>query len=144
MTPPPMHQGRCLGWTLKDTPKEAKLHGRQCPLRASFRLSFLGFTLTRPKRGSGYFSSPFHAGNLSLGIAAVSPASQPNAQIIAKPPRRNQARRFAMFIRLANNYKKSARFGGGCIGSIGSVAAKALSFSYSTGTSFCSISQMVS
>ena len=35
-----MHRVRCLGWTLKDTSKEAKLHGRQCPLRASFRFKF--------------------------------------------------------------------------------------------------------
>ena len=35
---------------------------------------------------------PPRAGNLAPGIAAVSPASQPNTRIIAKPPRRNQAR----------------------------------------------------
>ena len=45
--------------TLEDTPKEAKLHG----LAVSFSLrlsesSFLHFTLTLPKRGFGYFSSP--------------------------------------------------------------------------------------
>ena len=55
---------------------------------------FLSFHLTRPRRGSGYCSSPFRAGNLALGIVAVSPASQPNARIIAKPPRPNQAQRF--------------------------------------------------
>ena len=33
---------------------------------------------------------PPHAGNLSPGIAAASPASQPNAQIIPKPPRSRQ------------------------------------------------------
>ena len=32
-TPPPMHRERCVRMTLKDTPKEAKLHGRQCPFR---------------------------------------------------------------------------------------------------------------
>ena len=58
-TPPPMHQGRCLGWTLKDTPKEAKLHGRQCPLCASFRLSFLGFTLTHPN-GTVSFTNSYY------------------------------------------------------------------------------------
>ena len=42
---------------------------------------------------SDYFSSPFHAGNPAPGIAAVSPAPQPNARIIPKPPRPNQARR---------------------------------------------------
>jgi len=35
-----MHRVRCLGRTLKDTSKEAKLHGRQCPLHASFRFKF--------------------------------------------------------------------------------------------------------
>ena len=35
---------------------------------------------------------PPRAGNLAPGIAAVSPASQPNTRIIPKPPRRNQAR----------------------------------------------------
>ena len=65
---------------MKDTPKEAKLHG----LAVSFSLrlsesSFLHFTLTLPKRGFGYFSSPSpsfaqalrrvnHAGNLAFRI----------------------------------------------------------------------------
>jgi len=40
---------------------------------------------------------PTDAGNLTSGIAAVSPAPQPNSEIIPKPPRRNQARRFASF-----------------------------------------------
>ena len=40
---------------------------------------------------------PPHAGNLSPGIAAVSPAPRPNAHIIPKPPRPNQARRFVLF-----------------------------------------------
>ena len=55
----------------------------------------LSFLRTQPRHGSGYSSSPFRAGNLAPGIAAVSPAPQPNTLIIAKPPRPNQARRFA-------------------------------------------------
>ena len=46
MTPPPMLRVRCLGWTRKETSKEAKLHGRQCPLHASLRVtSFRGLSL---------------------------------------------------------------------------------------------------
>ena len=41
-------------------------------------------------------------------------------------------------------YRKSAMFGGGSVGSGGSVAATAFTFSHSTGMSFCSISQIVS
>jgi len=37
--------------TLEDTPKEAKLHGLQCPLDASSCDSFSRFHATRPKRG---------------------------------------------------------------------------------------------
>ena len=45
-TPPPMLRVRCLGWTRKETSKEAKLHGRQCPLHASLRVtSFRGLSL---------------------------------------------------------------------------------------------------
>ena len=40
--------------------------------------------MTRPIRGSGYCSSPFRAGNLVIGIAAVSPAPQPNAAYYTK------------------------------------------------------------
>ena len=36
---------------MEDTAEEAKLHGRQCPLRASSKSSFQRFTLTRPRRG---------------------------------------------------------------------------------------------
>ena len=54
--------------TLKNTTKEAKLHGGQCPFDAFFRcVSFSRFHLTRPKRG--YLrrvkdNAPYHAGNL--------------------------------------------------------------------------------
>ena len=44
--------------TLKDTPKEAKLHeGSASSVRLS-GVSFSRFHLTLPKRGDGYFSSP--------------------------------------------------------------------------------------
>ena len=46
MTPPPMHQVRCVGLTFGETPKEAKLHARQCLLDASPDSSFLRFHLT--------------------------------------------------------------------------------------------------
>ena len=39
-TPPPMHRSRRLGWACRDAPKEAKLHGRQCPSDASLRVKF--------------------------------------------------------------------------------------------------------
>ena len=37
--------------TLRDTPKEAKLHGRQCPFNASLGDRFSSFHSTPPKRG---------------------------------------------------------------------------------------------
>lgn len=46
--------------------------------------------------------------------------------------------------RLEIDYRKSAMFEGGCVGSGGSVAATAFTFSHSTGMSFCRISQIVS
>ena len=53
-----IHRSRCLGWTRKDASKEAKLHGRQCPLRASLEAQLSHFLLTRPKRGGWLLSPP--------------------------------------------------------------------------------------
>ena len=47
-------------------------------------------------------------------------------------------------LRLEIGYKKSAMLGGGCVGSGGNVSATAFTFAYSSGMSFCSMSQMVS
>ena len=69
-TPPPMHRSRRLGWACRDTPKEAKLHGRQCPSDASLRVKFPRLYSDAPKRGCGYCSSPFPRGKSN----ALSPA----------------------------------------------------------------------
>ena len=39
-TPPSMYRSWRLGWASRDTPKEAKLHGLQCPSNASLRVKF--------------------------------------------------------------------------------------------------------
>ena len=57
---------RCLGWTRKEASKEAKLHGRQCPLRASLRVSsFRGFHSTRPKSNGDHLSTALPDGKSS-------------------------------------------------------------------------------
>ena len=64
-----MHRVRCVGLTLKDTAKEAKLHERAVSLFvASFVTSFLRFHATRPRRGLAF--SLFRAGILISGLEA--------------------------------------------------------------------------
>ena len=75
--------------TLEDTPKEAKLHGLQCPLDASFVCKFptLPHDASQTQTTAACAARPpyhFHAGNLTPGIVADVPAPQPNTQIIAK------------------------------------------------------------
>ena len=80
-----MHRSRCLGWTSEDTPKEAKLHGRQCPLHASSEFEFPRLLLRRvPNAVIGYFSSPQPRGKSNAQHRGGLPAPQPNTKIIAK------------------------------------------------------------
>ena len=68
----------------RDTPKEAKLHGRQCPLDASLWFSFVGFTSDASQtRLLATVIHPFRAGNLALDIKTALPAFQQNERIIS-------------------------------------------------------------
>ena len=56
--PPAMHQSRCVRMNLRGYTEGGETARRQCFFCASSRASFSRFTLTLPKRGDGYFSSP--------------------------------------------------------------------------------------
>ena len=86
---------RCLGWTRKETSKEAKLHGRQCPLHASLRVtSFRGLSLDASQT---WFRLLFFAFPRGKSIARHRGGfTRPSAERAhyTKPPRPKQARRF--------------------------------------------------
>ena len=84
-TPPPMHRSRRLGWACRDTPKEAKLHGRQCPSDASLRVKFprLYSDASQTQQFARLIAHP-HAGNLTPQLMAVCTAPHWDANIIPK------------------------------------------------------------
>ena len=95
--------------TFKDTPEEAKLHGRQCPSDASLSSVSQASLRRVPDAVPATVLHLPHAGNLALryGFQTLEfrsdrfsnvciPRGTP--RIIAKPPRCNQARRFTLRI----------------------------------------------
>ena len=77
--------------TLKNTPKEAKLHGRQCPIDAFFCESFQGFHSTRPKR-DGYGCLPSaRTGNLYVPPAKATRPFPAKREYDTKSRRKRQA-----------------------------------------------------
>ena len=98
MTPPPMHQGRRVGLPSNDTPKEAKLHGRQCPSDASLELKLPTLSLDAAQTRFRRLLFTCHAGNLAFPANSaaehVATSLAENTQIIPKRRAHNQARRF--------------------------------------------------
>ena len=152
MTPPSMHRVRCLGWTRKETSKEAKLHGLAVSSSCVFtRFKFPRlFTRRYPKRGDDYgCSPPTRAGNLSA------PPVQVKRRILSHIPAPNAsgklcAARYASFaqsewrdiqrsstgiLRLAPG--RSATKRGSASPPIRSAHSAAISFARSTGTRKC-------
>ena len=95
MTPPPMHRVRCIGWTCDDTPTEAKLHGRQCPLHASPRVKFPRLSLDASHdRGGGRTSrggAPAAAREIYRPESGIAPSEH---QYNSKSPCIRQGRDF--------------------------------------------------
>ena len=79
-TPPPMHQVGCLGWTSEDTSKEAKLHGRQCPLSCVFRFKFPRLS---PDASQARFG--LHSPSPSPRGKSGAPLRFPNSRILVRP-----------------------------------------------------------